>query len=443
MGVINDRDIEFQSPEQIKLFQESLLRKQLTYLQTHSRFYQRLFAEHHINLSAIQTIEDLQQLPFTEKKDLQLFNEDFRCVPKEKIVDYITTSGTLGAPVTFGCSDADLDRLALNEAKSFACAGLKPGNVVQLMTTLDKRFMAGLAYFLGIRKLGASIIRVGNGIPELQWDTIERMRPDTLMCVPSFILRLMEYAQEHNINYRASSVKRIIGIGEGLRNQDFTLNLLGSRIHEKWPELELLATYSSTEMSATFSECPHGLGGHVHPELIIVEIVDENNHPVPVGEPGEVVATTLGVEAMPLLRFRTGDIASMHTEQCACGRWSYRLSPLVGRKNNMIKLKGTTLYPPALNDVLDNTPYVENYVVVVRLTEAGTDEVVVKIGLKEPPCDEGQREEFIKSLKDSFRSRIRVAPIIEICTQDEIRIINFPAKSRKPIKFIDERNMQA
>lgn len=435
-------DIEYQSPERIKLFQEVLLRKQLVYLQEHSRYYQRLFAEHHIDVIDIQTIEDLQRIPFTEKKDLQLYNDDFRCVPKEKIVDYITTSGTLGAPVTFGCSDADLERLALNEAKSFACAGLAPGNIVQLMTTLDKRFMAGMAYFLGIRKLGASIIRVGNGIPELQWDTIERMCPDTLMCVPSFILRLIEYAQEHAINYRESSVKRIIGIGEGLRNQDFTLNLLGSRIHEKWPELELLATYSSTEMSATFSECPYGLGGHVHPELIIVEIVDENNKPVPVGEAGEVVATTLGVEAMPLLRFRTGDIASMHTEQCACGRWSYRLSPLVGRKNNMIKLKGTTLYPPALNDVLDNTPYIENYVVVVRLTEAGTDEVVVKIGLREPPNDEMQQEELVKSLKDSFRSRIRVAPTIEVCSEEEIRIINFPAKSRKPVKFIDERNMQ-
>ena len=435
-------DIEYQSPERIKLFQEVLLRKQLVYLQEHSRYYQRLFTEHHIDVNDIQTIEDLQRIPFTEKKDLQLYNDDFRCVPKEKIVDYITTSGTLGVPVTFGCSDADLERLALNEAKSFACAGLAPGNIVQLMTTLDKRFMAGMAYFLGIRKLGASIIRVGNGIPELQWDTIERMCPDTLMCVPSFILRLIEYAQEHAINYRASSVKRIIGIGEGLRNQDFTLNLLGSRIHEKWPELELLATYSSTEMSATFSECPYGLGGHVHPELIIVEIVDENNKPVPIGEPGEVVATTLGVEAMPLLRFRTGDIASMHTEQCACGRWSYRLSPLVGRKNNMIKLKGTTLYPPALNDVLDNTPYIENYVVVVRLTEAGTDEVVVKIGLREPPNDEMQQEELVKSLKDSFRSRIRVAPTIEVCSEEEIRIINFPAKSRKPVKFIDERNMQ-
>ena len=90
---------------------------------------------------------------------------------------------------------------------------------MQLMTTLDKRFMAGLAYFLGIRKLGASVIRVGNGMPELQWDTISRLRPDTLMCVPSFILRLIDYAEQHGIDYRASSVRRIIGIGEGLREQ--------------------------------------------------------------------------------------------------------------------------------------------------------------------------------------------------------------------------------
>ena len=111
--------------------------------------------------------------------------------------------------------------LAYNEMKSFSCAGLKPGNIVQLMTTLDKRFMAGLAYFLGIRKLGASIIRVGNGMPELQWDTIKRIKPDTIMCVPSFILRLIDYAEQNGIDYKNSSIRRIIGIGEGLRNQDF------------------------------------------------------------------------------------------------------------------------------------------------------------------------------------------------------------------------------
>ena len=430
---MNNNDIEYKSVEEIKAFQEELLHKALTYLQANSPYYQRMFKSYGININKIKHIEDLVKIPFTEKKDLQLFNEEFLCCDKSKIIDYITTSGTLGDPVTFGCSEKDLQRLAYNEKKSFECANVHQGNVVQLMTTLDKRFMAGLAYFLGLRELGAGIIRVGNGIPELQWDTIKRIKPDTIMCVPSFILRLIQYAEEHNIDYKNSSIKRIIGIGEGLRDQNFELNLLGKKIKEKW-DVQLFATYSSTEMGATFSECEFGMGGHVHPELIIVEIIGEDGLPVPDGQPGEIVVTTLGVEAMPLLRFRTGDIAAKIVDKCKCGRNSYRLTPLVGRMNNMIKLKGTTLYPPAINDVLDNTDYVENYVIEVRQNEAGTDDVTIKIGLKEE-----QDFDVVKELKDSFRSRIRVAPQIEILPVEEIQKINFPAKSRKPIKFIDLR----
>ena len=426
-------DIEFQKPEEIKVFQEQKLHEALLYLADHSPYYQRMFRSYGIDVNKIRHLEDLVKIPFTEKKDLQLFNDDFLCCPKEKVIDYITTSGTLGDPVTFGCTEKDLQRLAYNEKKSFECAGLKPGNIVQLMTTLDKRFMAGLAYFLGIREMGASIIRVGNDIPELQWDTIRRIHPDTIMCVPSFILKLIDYAEQHGIDYRNSSIRRIIGIGEGLREQDFSLNLLGRRIKEKW-DVDLFATYSSTEMGATFSECPYGCGGHVHPELIIVEIIGDDDLPVPDGQPGEIVVTTLGVEGMPLLRFRTGDIASKITDRCQCGRYSYRLTPLIGRKNNMIKLKGTTLYPPAINDVLDNTDYVANYVIEVSTNNAGTDDVKVKIGLRE-----GYTDAVVKELKDSFRSRIRVAPEVEVLPVDEVQRINFPAKSRKPIKFIDLR----
>lgn len=429
----HDIDIEFRPAEEIAAFQDERLREAVAYLAANSPFYRRMFAEYGIDPATIRGTADLTRLPFTEKKDLQLHNDEFLCVHPSKVVDYITTSGTLGDPVTFGCTDSDLERLAFNEKKSFECAGVRPGDIVQLMTTLDKRFMAGLAYFLGIRKLGASVIRVGNGMPELQWDTIKRLKPDTLMCVPSFILRLIEYAEEHGIDYRNSSVRRIIGIGEGLREQDFSLNLLGSRIKEKW-DVDLFATYSSTEMGATFSECPCGCGGHVHPELIIVEIIGEDNLPVADGEVGEVVVTTLGVEGMPLLRFRTGDMSSRITGQCGCGRHSYRLTPLVGRKNNMIKLKGTTIYPPAINDVLDNTPYVVNYVVVVRNSFAGTDEVVVKVGVASR-----SGIDVIKDLKDRFRSRIRVAPIVEVMSPEDVNRINNPADNRKPIKFIDCR----
>ena len=141
-----ENDIEYRTPEEIKCFQEGLLQEALHYLSEHSAYYRRMFERYGIRLDRIRHLEDRVKIPFTEKKDLQLFNEEFLCCPRERIVDYVTTSGTLGDPVTFGCTERDLQRLAYNEKKSFACAGLRPGNIVQLMTTLDKRFMAGLAY---------------------------------------------------------------------------------------------------------------------------------------------------------------------------------------------------------------------------------------------------------------------------------------------------------
>ncbi len=426
-------EIEFQERDVIKKFQEAKLADALAYLQANSPFYKKMFADNRIDIAKVRTLEDLQLIPFTGKQDLQKYNHDFLCVKKEKIIDYITTSGTLGDPVTFACTEADLERLAYNEAISFTCAGLKPGNIVQLMTTLDKRFMAGLAYFLGIRKMGASVIRVGNGIPELQWDTIKRLQPDTLMCIPSFILKIIDYAEANNIDYKNSSVKRIIGIGEGLRDQNFKLNSLGQKIKDKW-DVELYATYSSTEMSATFPECPYSCGGHHHPELLIVEIIGEDDKPVPDGEIGEVVITSLGVEGMPLLRFRTGDMARIHTEPCKCGRKTFRISPIVGRKNHMIKYKGTTLYPPAITDVLNNTNYVENFYITVSTNETETDNVTITVGLRgTPPFD------AVKDLKDRFRAKIRVAPDIVIAPVDEVRKINYPAMSRKPVTFFDNR----
>ncbi len=420
---------------EIKIYQEKRLAEALEYVQARSPFYRRLLEQNHLEADKIRTLEDLQLVPFTVKKDLQLYNEDFYCVPKERIADYITTSGTLSDPVTFAMTGNDLDRLAYNEQLSFACGGVRPGDVLQLMTTLDKRFMAGLAYFLGIRKLGAGIIRVGNGIPELQWDTIRRIGPDSIICVPSFILRIIEYAEKNGIDYRHSSVRRAYCIGENLREQDFSLNLLGQQIKDKW-DIELYSTYASTEMATTFCECPHGCGGHHHPELIICELIDDNGRPVPEGAVGELTVTTLGVEGMPLLRFKTGDMARFHYEPCACGRTTMRIGPIVGRKNHMIKYKGTTLYPPSINDVLDRAPFVEIYQIVLSDSDFGTDSVTVRVALSTP---EDMEDEVVKQLKDRFRAKIRVAPEIEVMPAGELQPLVYPLSSRKPIKIIDQR----
>jgi phenylacetate-CoA ligase len=425
--------IEREPLQVIKQFQEKKLKEALDYLNRFSPYYKKVFSEEKLDISHIQTLEDLKYIPLTEKKDLQHYNADFLCTPKAKIVDYITTSGTLGDPVTFAMTNNDLDRLAYNEAISFTCADGQPGDIYQLMTTIDKRFMAGLAYFLGIRKMGASIIRVGNGMPELQWDTIQRISPDTIICVPSFILKIIDYAEQNGIDYRNSSIKKAVCIGENLREQDFSLNLLGKKIKDKW-DIDLYSTYASTEMSTTFAECPYGCGGHHHPELIICELIGEDGLAVKEGEIGELTITTLGVEGMPLLRFKTGDLARFHTDPCPCGRTTMRISPIIGRLNHMVKLKGTTLYPPAIFDVLDNVSYVENYVMVVSKNDCGNDDVLIKIGLSGLPAFD-----VIKDLKDKFRTKIRVAPDVEICPIHEIQKINFPSTSRKPVKFIDNR----
>lgn len=417
---------------EIKLFQENKLKELLTYLQSHSTFYQNLFKANGINTSAINTIEDLTKIPVTTKDDLYKFNKDFICVGPNKIIDYVTTSGTLGDPLTFALTNNDLERLAYNERISLECAGGTPNDIYQLMTTLDRRFMAGLAYFLGIKQMGAGVIRVGNGMPEFQWDTIKRLQPSTAIAVPSFILKLIEFAEQNNIDYKNCSVKKIVCIGEALRNEDFSYNTLGKRIKEKW-DVELYSTYASTEMGAAFTECSAGKGGHHHPELLIVELLDENNKPVKNGEPGELTVTTLGVEGMPLLRFKTGDICTAHTEACSCGRTTLRLSPIIGRKQHMIKFKGTTLYPPALYDILNHVPYIKNYFVEVYTNDIDTDEISITIGTQNAPAN------FEKELKDHFRAKLRVAPNIKTDTIENITKIQFPEMSRKPIVFFDRR----
>jgi phenylacetate-CoA ligase len=425
-------EIELQSSEVIERFQEKQLQELIAYVADFSPYYRNLFGKEKINPAKIKLLSDLLHIPLTDKTHLQLYNNDFICVPRNKIIDYITTSGTLGDPVTFAMSDKDLDRLAYNEYISFACAGSQPGDIFQLMTTMDKRFMAGLAYFLGVRKLGAGIIRVGNGIPELQWDSIKRFSPNIIIVVPSFILRVINFAEENRIDYRNSGIKKAICIGESIRNQDFSLNLLGQKIKDKW-DIELISTYASTEMATTFTECVYGCGGHHHPELIITELLNEDGKPVTEGEPGELTITTLGVEAMPLLRFRTGDVCTFHNSPCACGRTTKRISPIIGRKNQMIKFKGTTIFPSSIFDILDHSDNIENYVVEVSTNDFGTDEVVVYVG-----CQNGS-DNIEKELKDKFRAKLRVTPEIKFTYVEIIQKIQSPGLSRKPVKFIDKR----
>jgi len=425
-------EIELKSPKEIKQFQEGKLQELLSYLAKNSPYYKKMFSDTNIKPKDIKLLEDLTKLPVTTKDELYKYNDDFICVEPSKLIDYVTTSGTTGKPVFFGLSDKDLDRLAYNEAISFACSKVSKEDVIQLMTTIDRRFLAGLAYFLGARKLGAGIIRVGAGIPELQWDSIFKFNPSYLIAVPSFLLKLIEYAENNNIDVNSCSVKGVICIGEPLKEQDFSDNSLSQKIKEKW-NIELYSTYASTEMSTAFAECEFQQGGHHHPELIIVEVLDEDNNPVKDGEDGELVITTLGVEAMPLLRFKTGDVVRVHNEACKCGRNTLRLGPVIGRKKHMIKYKGTTIYPPAMYNLLNDFSEIENYIIEIDKNDVGLDNITIKLGTKTAS------EDLMKRLRDHIRAKLRVLPTIIILSIDDVNKLKFPGINRKPILFVDKR----
>lgn len=423
----------YQSKETNLAMQEHKLQELVNYLEQHSPFYKELFTNNHIRAADIKTLQDLQKIPVTHKEHLQERNDDFLCVSRDKIIEYSSTSGTLGKPVTIALTENDLDRLTYNEFSSFTCSDGTPADIYQLMLTLDRQFMAGMAYYSGIRKMGAGIIRLGPGVPSLQWDTILRLKPTAIVAVPSFILKLIQYAKEHQIDINKTSVKKAICIGENIRNTDFSLSILGKKITEAW-DIKLYSTYASTEMQTAFTECREFKGGHMQPDLIILEMLDEHDQPVEAGQPGEVTITTLGVEGMPLLRYKTGDICLYFDEPCACGRTSKRLSPVVGRKKQMIKYKGTTLYPPALFDILNEMEDVIDFVAEVYSNEMGTDEVLIYI----LPVDFS--EECNRKIRANLQARLRVSPHVKYLTAEEIHKMQMPEAGRKVIKFIDRRS---
>ncbi|MHB8207175.1 phenylacetate--CoA ligase family protein [Mucilaginibacter sp.] len=430
MALIQEKD---QHTDKQTAMQEQKLQQLLVYLSKNSPFYKELFAKHNIDISDIRTVADLATIPTTTKDDLQQRNNDFLCVPAEDVIEYTSTSGTLGNPVTIALTENDLQRLAYNEYSSFSCADGSKDDTYQLMLTLDRQFMAGIAYYMGIRKLGAGIIRLGPGVPSLQWETIKRLKPTAIVAVPSFILKLIQYAKDTGIDISETSVKKAICIGENIRNTDFSLNILGKKITEAW-DIKLYSTYASTEMQTAFTECGEGKGGHYQPDLVIVELLDENNQQVAPGTPGEVTITTLGVEGMPLLRYKTGDMCMYFDEPCACGRTSLRLSSIMGRKKQMIKFKGTTLYPPALFDLLNEREEILDFVIEVSSNEIGLDQVLIYIVPSEVS------EECDHRIRAYLQARLRVSPHIKYVTTEAIQKMQFSEASRKAIKFVDKRS---
>ena len=424
------RGTEFRTPEVIREVQQRLLAAHLRKAAGSSPYYRRLFREQDIDSSAV-TLESLHRLPLTGKADFAAQNDDFLAVPMSRIVDIVLSSGTTGSPVKMLYTEDDLKRLAYNEEISLAGCGITQDDIGLLTCTMDRCFIAGLAYYSGLRALGAAVIRNGLSSPASLLEIIERLAPTVIVGVPSFLVRLGSYLSANGRDPKKSGVRKLVCIGEPLRDRELKLLRMGEHLEEIWGA-ELFSTYASSETITTFCECPEQQGGHLHPELAVVEIVDDEGAPVPEGEVGEVVVTPLAVEGMPLVRFQTGDVSFLMGGTCACGRNSPRLGPILGRKQQMIKFRGTTLYPGAIYAVLDGIPGVGDYFVTVTSDYDLSDVVKVSVVLQGGSATREQ-------IEDRLQARLRVRPQVDIVDEHRVRERIAPEGARKINRFFDQR----
>ena len=289
------------------------------YAKKHSPFYRELFR-------GIKDAPRLEKLPAVDKKVLSARNLDFLCVPRKRIAEIVTTSGTTGKPLLWMLTESDMKRLAANEKISFECAGITPRDTLLVAVALDRCFIAGLAYWQGLRELGCAVVRVGASSSMLVLEMIERIQPTAIVAVPSFLRVIAEKSRETKFDLKNCSVKKAVCIGEPIRDGTFALNASGRTIENSWGA-KVFSTYGVTELANSLCECDAGTGGHLHDEQLHLEILDDAGNILPDGEAGEIVATTFGVEAMPLIRYRTGDCAAMFSTKCRCGRKSPRHRP--------------------------------------------------------------------------------------------------------------------
>jgi phenylacetate-CoA ligase len=387
----------------------------------HSPFYREVFR-------GMNSAPALTSVPLVDKEILSARNLDFLCVSRERVVEIVTTSGTTGQPLVWMLTEVDVKRLAENERLSFGCAGLTANDTVLVAVAMDRCFMAGLAYWLGLRELGCGIARTGAASPMLVLEMIGRVQPTAIVAVPSFLRLVADKARETGVNLKRSSVKKLICIGEPIRDRVFALNTSGRAIEAAWGA-KVYSTYGVTELANSLCECDAGVGGHLHQEQLHIEILDDEGKSVPDGEVGEVVATTFGVEAMPVIRYCTGDCAAIFREPCRCGRTSPRLGPIVGRKHQKLKFKGTSLFPSTLTAVLEESGGVESFVVIARKESELSDSVEVLV----------HGSASIPGLREVMQARAKITPQIRLATAEEIESLQMPPQARKRRTFVDLR----
>ena len=426
------KDIEMISRRALEELQLKRLKQTVRQAWTNVPFYRDYFSKLSIKPKDITSLKAMQILPLTTREDLRLnYPFGMLAVTKEQVVRLHTSSGTTGKPKAIFFSKKDVDRAADLIARCLIMTGVKKDDVLQNMMTYGL-FTGALVMHYGAEKVGVLVIPAGPGNTNRQIALMQDFKTTTLHLTPSYALYLASVMHNEGLDPKKDFFLRRAYLGSEPYSEE-TRNKI-----EKFFGIDVYNSYGLSEMNGpgVAFECMEKDGMHLWEDNFIMEIIDpETGDKLPEGEKGELVLTTLCREAMPILRYRTRDIAMIIPGKCKCGRTHRRISRIIGRSDDMIIIRGVNIFPQQIEQVLMGIKAVaQNYQIVLE----AYDQMTVRVEISKDLFD-GRVEHLVNlqnEITEKLRSEILVKPKVELLEPGTL-----PVSEGKSTRVIDKRTL--
>jgi len=413
------------------LRQLQLERLQSTVLRAYKNvpFYRQKFDELGIDPDTFRSLDDLSRLPFTTKDDLRMsYPYGMFAVPLREVVRVQTSSGTTGMPTAVGYTRNDIKNWSNLAARILVSGGVTQNDIVQIAFDYGL-FTGALGLHYGAERIGASVIPISSGNTRRQVKIMQDFKTTALMCTPSHALAIADTIMEMGMNVNSLSLKF------GLFGAEPWSEAVRQELQEK---LKIVATdnYGLSEVMGpgVAGECLERNGLHINEDSFIVEVVDpETLTPLRHGEIGELIITTLTKEAFPLIRFRTRDLTSLIYDPCPCGRTFVRMNKVTGRTDDMIKIKGVTVFPSQIESVLSEIEGTEPHFQIIVERKAAVDELTVLVEVSESIFFDQvkKQKDFIERIKSKLASEIGIT--VEVKPVEKQTLERSEGKTRRVI----------
>lgn len=425
------KELETLTRPEIEKLQLERLKKTVHHCMN-SPFYKKRFEENNLTPEDIQSLDDLRKIPFTTKQDLRdTYPFGIASVSLDKAVRLHSSSGTTGNPTVIIHTQKDLDEWANAVARCLHMVGLRPSDVFQNSSGYGM-FTGGLGFQYGAERLGMMTVPAAAGNTKRQLKFITDFGTTALHAIPSYVTRIYEVMQEMGIDPKRDTKLKTLIIGAEPHSEEQRRRI------EEMMGVKAYNSFGMSEMCGpgVAFECQEQNGLHIWEDYYIVEIIDPDTlEPVPEGEVGELVLTTINREGMPLLRYRTRDLTRVLPGECPCGRHHKRLDRMKGRSDDMIILKGVNIFPIQIETILMQFKELTTNYLITLETKDSNDEMIIEVELEKLFTDDYARLQVLtKNITRLLKDEILVTPHVKLVPKGTL-----PQSEGKAVRVKDLR----